>query len=158
MRKIINFLSYIQFFIKVKSLPGSLIIVYKRSLKKKMFLLIKSKHSNAITFPSGGLKIFENFSEAAKRELLEETGLNVKENKLILTPLKHRFRYRNLAFKIKSQQKVFVLPIISKDLLSKPQDKHIEWVRWYNFKKTLSLISYPELKTIFKKSLKYLNR
>lgn len=157
MRKFFNFLLNIRFLIKIKSLPGSLVIVYKENRGRKMFLLIKSFHSDAVTFPSGNLNPFEDFFETAKRELFEETGLEAKKNDLILTPLIHGFRYKNLPFQVKSQQKVFLFSPIVNPLSFKPQDKDIEWVRWYNINKALSMLSYPELKTILKKSLKYLS-
>jgi len=37
-----------------------------------------------------------------------------------------------------------------------PQDNDIVWVRWYDLNKTLSLLSYPELKATLKKAIKYL--
>lgn len=155
MRKFLNFLSNIQFLFKNKSLPGSLIIVSKKDRDRKLFLLIKSFHSNAITFPSGNLNPCEDFFEAAQRELLEETGLCAKKSELFLTSLTHNFKYKNLPLKVKSQQKVFLFSPTTKSLSFKPKDKDIEWVRWYNIAKTLSLLTYSELKNTLKKSLRY---
>ena len=157
MKKAFNLLSNIRFLIKKKSLPGSLVIVCKEDRGKKKFLLIKSFHSNAITFPSGSLNPFEDFFEAAARELLEETGLKAKKNNLILTPLIHTFEYKILPFQIKSQQKVFFFSPAKASPL-KAQDKDIKWVRWHNLNKALTLLSHPELKITFKKAVKYLKK
>ena len=131
------------------------IFVYKKDPDQKLFLLIKSFHSNAITFPSGNLNPCEDFFEAAQRELLEETGLRTKKSELFLTPLIHKFKYKNLLLKVKSQQKVFLFSSTTKALSFKPKDKDIEWVRWYNINKTLSLLTHSELKITLKKSLEY---
>lgn len=155
MKKFLNFLSNIHFLLKNKSLPGSLVIVYKKNQGQKLFLLIKSFHSNAVTFPGGSLNPCEDFSEAAQRELLEETGLLAKKSELFLTPLIHRFKYKNLPLRIKSQQKIFLFSLTTKTLPFKPKDKDIEWVRWYNIAKTLSLLTYSELKNTLKKSQEY---
>lgn len=157
MKKIFNLLPNICFLFNKKSLPGSLIIVCKENRGKKKFLLIKSLHSNAVTFPSGNLNPFEDFFATAARELFEETGLKVEKDNLILTPLIHEFRYKSLPFQIKSQQRVFFF-LLTKANTLKPQDKDIEWVRWYDTKQALSLLSYCELKTTLKKSLKYSKR
>ncbi|GIW63357.1 MAG: hypothetical protein KatS3mg091_159 [Patescibacteria group bacterium] len=158
MKSIFNLISNIYFLVKNKSLPGSLVIVCKENRGKKTFLLVKSAHSNAITFPSGNLDPCEDFFEAAIRELFEETGLKIKKDNLLLTPLIHSFKYKNLPFQIKSQQRVFFLLLTTKINYLNPQDKDIEWARWYNLDKTLSLLSYPELKLTFKKAVKYLKR
>jgi len=156
MKKILNLISNVYFLIKNGGLPGSLVIVCREKQGEKLFLLIKSYHSNAITFPSGNLNLFENFLEAATRELFEETGLKTRKDNLFPTPLIHSFKYKNLPFQIKSQQKVFLLLFNAKTNYLNPQDKDIEWVRWYNLDKTLSLLTYPELKLTLKRAVKYL--
>ncbi len=158
MKRIFNLISNICFLVKKKSLPGSLVIVCRKNRGRQMFLLIKSSHSRAITFPSGNLNPLEDFFEAATRELLEETGLKAEKDDLFLTPLIHKFRYKNLPFQIKSHQKVFILLSAAKTNCFDPQDKDIEWVRWYDLDRVLSLLSYPELKTTFKKATKYLEK
>jgi len=156
MKKILNLISNICFLIKKGGIPGSLVIVCKRRQGKVLFLLVKSYHSNAITFPSGNLNLFENFFEAAARELFEETGLTTRKDQLLLTPLIHSFKYKNLPFQIKSRQKVFFLLLPAKTNYLNPQDKDIEWAHWYNLDKTLLLLTYPELKLTLKRAVKYL--
>jgi len=156
MKKFFNFINNIKFLIKNKSLPGSLVIACRNYRKKIMFLVIKSLHSNAVTFPSGNLNPFENFYEAAIRELSEETGLRVKKTELVLTPIIHKFKYKNLPIQIKSQQRLFLVLLKTDSKTLNPQDNDIVWVRWYDLNKTLSLLSYPELKATLKKAIKYL--
>lgn len=152
MRKIINFIENIKFIFKNKSLPGVLIVLYRFAKKnKKEFLLVKSSSTQAITFPSGCLSLFEDFYDAAIRELIEETGIKIEKNQLISTPLIHRFTYQNLPLKIKSQQKIFLVFLKRKKIGLNPLDKHIVWRGWYNEEKTYSLLSYLELKRTFMK-------
>lgn len=156
MKKFLNFISNIKFLIENKSLPGSLVVVCRSNRKRRIFLLIKSLHSNAVTFPSGNLNPFEDFYEAAIRELHEETGLRVKKTELILTPLIHKFKYKNLPIQIKSQQRIFLVLLKTDSKILDPQDNDVVWARWCDLNKTLSLLSYPELKATLKKAIKYL--
>ncbi len=161
MRKFFNLFRNICFIIRKRALPGSLVIVRRGMQRqdKDLFLLVKSRHSSAVTFPSGNLNPFEDFFEAAIRELFEETGLKIERNSLLLTPLIHDFKYRNLPFQIRSCQRVFLMSLTPETNYSlNPQDKDIEWVGWYSLNETISLLSYPELKLTFKKTIKHLKK
>lgn len=50
---------------------------------------------------------------------------------------------------------MFLLLFNAKGGYLNPKDKDIEWVRWYSLDKTLSLLTYPELKLTLKRILKY---
>jgi len=118
-------------------------------------LVIKSIHSNAVTFPSGSLNPFEDFREAAIRELLEETGLEIKKSELISIPLIHKFKYKSLPLKIESWQQVFVVLLRRGNLIFTPIDKDVIWAHWYSSDKILSLLTYRELKITFGRVVKY---
>jgi len=159
MRKFLNLIRNIKFLIQNWEIPGVLIITCKITNKRrKMFLIVKSLRTQAITFPSGSLHPLEGFYEAAARELLEETGLKIKKSELVLTPLIHKFKYSYLPIQIKSQQKVFFALLKKKHNITVPQDKNVAWARWYNFDKTLSLLTYQELKVTFKKAAEFLKK
>ena len=161
MRRIFNLFRNICFIIRKGALPGSLVIVRRgmRRHDRGLFLLIKSRHSGAVTFPSGSLNPFEDFFEAAIRELFEETGLKIGRNFLLLTPLIHDFKYKNLPFQIRSYQRVFLILLAPEtNYPLNPQDEDIEWAGWYSLNKTISLLSYPELKLTFKKTIKHLKK
>jgi 8-oxo-dGTP pyrophosphatase MutT (NUDIX family) len=53
-------------------------------IEKEKVLCIESKYGNEefLLFPGGGIEIGETIQETAIREMLEETGLNVKLTKV----------------------------------------------------------------------------
>lgn len=139
--------------VKKLSIPGSLIIPYRKSSSGNKFLLIKHRPSQCIFFPSGNLEWGENFEKAALRELYEETGIKAK--RLPALPIIHHFKYRNLPIKFKSFQKVFTVKVDTTKN-PKPQEEDIEWARWLKKEEVLKNLSYPELKVTFKKALEHL--
>ena len=155
MIRFLNFVNNIKFLIKNRALPGVLVIVCSNKNKRRMFLVIKSIHSNAVTFPSGSLDPFEDFREAAIRELLEETGLEIKKSELISIPLIHKFKYKSLPLKIESWQQVFVVFLRRGNLIFTPIDKDVIWVRWHSSDKILSLLTYRELKITLGRVVEY---
>jgi len=61
------------------------IVIYCKS-KKSILLIHRKKGSEEYwVVPGGGLDINENYEEAAKRELLEELGLSIREMKELCT-------------------------------------------------------------------------
>jgi len=158
MDRFLNFINNIKFLIKSKALPGVLVIVCRNRNKRRIFLVIKSMPSNAVTFPSGSLNPFEDFREAAIRELLEETGLEIKKSELISIPLIHKFKYKNLPLKIESWQQVLVVFLKRNCSITTPRDRHVVWRRWYGLNKVFLLLSYGELKTTFRRVLDYLEK
>lgn len=155
MKSLINFYKNLSKYLLRFTIPGVLIIPYKQTKTGLKYLLIKSLHSQAITFPSGTLNLTEDFKEAAERELLEETGI-IAQN-LRKTPIKHHFCYRNLPIKFKSIQSVYLGEIktrFNKEIL----EKDILWTRWLKFEDVLKLLEYPELKSTFIKVRKYLHK
>lgn len=62
---------------KLKYRKGIFLVVYKKEKAKISYLLLKRKlHWVGWEFPKGGVEKRESLIEAARRELLEETGLS----------------------------------------------------------------------------------
>ena len=65
--------------------------VYGIILNKNKIVVLRNKSNNKIWFPGGGIEIYERLEEALKREIHEETGLDVEIKELLLT--KENFFY-----------------------------------------------------------------
>lgn len=79
------------------------IVVYHRDKNKIFYVILKrKKHWRGFEFPKGGVEKGEKLAEAAKREVKEETGLNVLKLKKF-----------NLNGKYLYNQKVYDRPGIS---------------------------------------------
>lgn len=151
---ILDYLFLIYCCLKNRSVPGSMVIVYRRNRKgDNEYLLIKSRHSQAITFPSGSLGYKESYREAANRELREETG--VRANTLEELPFNHSFRYKNLPLHLKSDQRVFKC-LVKNLIKTKPSDSDIIWTKWFPGKQVTQNLSYPELKNMFIKAQRHI--
>lgn len=134
-------------------IPGSIIIVYKGNSSYRKFLLTKAKHSSKITFPSGSIGWGENYEMAAIRELYEETGIKAKD--IIDLPIQHTFKYKNILFKPKSVQHIFVYKIKNAKNL-KLYSKETIWFGWEDEERVKELLSHKELIATFNKILNYL--
>ncbi|KKS94821.1 MAG: NUDIX hydrolase [Candidatus Collierbacteria bacterium GW2011_GWB1_44_6] len=135
--------------------PGSLVIVYKETVEGKKFLVIKNMPSGSIAFPSGTISWWENYEKTARRELYEETGIRVKT--LVEIPILHKFRYKQIFLKLKSEQHIFLYE------LKKPKDirlhsKETAWFKWVTSQQAEKIISHTELIKSFRESLRYLLR
>lgn len=126
-------------------IPGVLVIVYRRKGKSYEFLLVKSKVSNATTFPSGGLMLGETEKKSAERELLEETGIQI--DNFTELPYRHKFTYK-LPIKLKSIQKIFVAELKQKYKQVKPEES-TQWVKWFNAREVDQKLTHKELKQTF---------
>ena len=133
--------------------PGSMVIVFKRNDQRIEFLVIKALPSKSIGFPSGKISWGENYEQAAKRELHEETG--IKADKLKILPFIHKFRYDHIPFRPRCDQRVFLYEIDKLDK-TKLYSKETEWFKWLTKDKVLKTLSHKELIDSFKLSLKYI--
>lgn len=135
-------------------IPGSIVIVYQRNQGKLEFLILKVSSSNNVVLPGGSISWWENYEQTAKRELLEETGINA--NSLKELPIIHRFRYKKLPFRPKSEQHVF-LYLLPKNKSHKLHSKEVLWFKWVTATEAINQLSHKELVETFKKALAYIN-
>jgi len=52
--------------------------VYGVIIHENKILLVRTRTTNALTFPGGGIELGETMHEALKREVSEETGIKIK--------------------------------------------------------------------------------
>jgi ADP-ribose pyrophosphatase YjhB (NUDIX family) len=65
--------------------------VYGVVIDNKKVVLLKNKSNGKFWFPGGGIELGERIEDALKREILEETGLNIKVGEMIF--FKENFFY-----------------------------------------------------------------
>lgn len=134
-------------------IPGSIVIVYKGNSRNRKYLLTKATQSKNTTFPSGSISWFENFIMSAKRELYEETGINI--SKLYELPIMHKFTYKNILFKPRSLQHIFACKLNNNDK-TKLHSKETELFIWATENEVIELLTHQELVNTFKKALRYI--
>lgn len=115
-------------------IPGFLVIIYKRLGRDIKFLVIKTLPSGSIAFPGGTISWWENYEQAAKRELYEETGIKAK--KIEVLPFIHKFRYDHLPLKLKCEQHVYLYEVGKSDK-TKLRSNETEWFKWVTKKRSL---------------------
>lgn len=147
-------ISAIYYLITRGYIPGVLVVVYRRKGKTFQFLLVKSKVSNAVTFPSGGLMIGEEETKSTSRELLEEAGIRAKD--LIELPIQHKFVYR-LPIKLKSVQKIF-LTEVEKSFKQEKPEKSTGWVKWFSSEEVKKKLTHKELRQTFDLVMKHIKK
>ena len=116
-------------------------------IKDNKVLLILQKSGNFWGFPKGHLEVNETEIEAAKRETLEETGLEV-----ILDDRK-RYETNYIVRNEIDKTSVFYLAKVKSGKIKK-QEAEVEDIQWFEFDKALNMIIYDNLKEIFKQVLK----
>ena len=116
-------------------------------IKDNKVLLILQKSGNFWGFPKGHLEENETEIEAAKRETLEETGLEV-----ILDDRK-RYETNYIVRNEIDKTSVFYLAKVKSGKIKK-QEAEVEDIQWFEFDKALNMIIYDNLKEIFKQVLK----
>lgn len=134
-------------------IPGSVVIVYKGDSKNRKYLLTKATQSKNTTFPSGSISWFENFEMTAKRELYEETGINI--SKLYELPITHKFIYKNIPFKPKSVQHIFACKLKNNTKV-KLHSNETELFIWATENEVIELLTHKELINTFKNVLRYI--
>ena len=116
-------------------------------IKDNKVLLILQKSGNFWGFPKGHLEENETEIEAAKRETLEETGLEV------ILDDRTRYETNYIVRNEIDKTSVFYLAKVKSGKIKK-QEAEVEDIQWFEFDKALNMIIYDNLKEIFKQVLK----
>ena len=123
-------------------------IVYKK--EKELKFLIVHQHNGHHSFPKGHIEDGETEIETAKREIKEETNLDVE--------IDINFRYE-MSYIIKSnvtKEVVYFLATPSSNDL-KSQEGEILDCNWYSYNKALDIFEYDNYKEALKAAYRYIN-
>lgn len=122
-------------------------IVYRKHHGNIEILLIKHINSGHWSFPKGHVEDGETETETAKREILEETGVDV-----IIDPT---FRETVQYFPRKDAQKIVVYFIAkAKNYDFVPQEDEIAEIKWVDIGHATSVLTYENDKSIVNKAKK----
>lgn len=108
-------------------------------------LLVRCKTEDTRTFllgPGGGVQVNEDLKVALKREVFEETRINVKPGKLLLVEdlLSSKYRLTKIWFLC-----TVIGGTLATELTEEAQIEGIVNVGWYNKEQLQKEIVYPEL-------------
>lgn len=131
--------------------------IYGFIVRDKKILVMRNKSNNKLWFPGGGLEIGERLEEGLKREIKEETGLDVAIEKLVLTK-ENFFYYQPLdeayhAFLFFYLCRPITDSIIADDQVNDLESKKPRWIPIDDIKKEdisdLSEDIYSSLRSLF---------
>lgn len=147
-------------FFKSKYRAGVFVVTYKIEDKKIKYLILKRKlHWNGWEFPKGGMEKGETIYQAVKREIKEESGLEIIKIKKY--NFKGRYNYdkkTRLDREFKGQSfKLFSAEVkLGKIKIDKIEHSGFKWctflqairlLTWYNQKKAIKIVD-KELKEV----------
>ena len=115
-------------------------------LKDKKVLLIYEKIAQYWGFPKGHMEGNETELETAKREVKEEVGLDVEIDK------DKRYEINYITDKGVDKTTVLYVATPKNDKIVMQEDE-IEKFQWYDFDKALNILSFDNLKDIFRKAI-----
>jgi 8-oxo-dGTP pyrophosphatase MutT (NUDIX family) len=128
-------------------------VVFCRADGKEKFLLLRSGRDGLWGLPKGNIDDKESDLDAAKRELLEETGIVCKEHfPEFAEKIHYTFRRRSRAI---SKEVVYFLTQ-AEDQNVKLSYEHSEFI-WADLATTLHLVSFENLRGVIRKAAKFLS-
>lgn len=141
---------------------GSLVVLVRRNLNNSVeFLILKHKTEGTWELVKGGVEAGESFEDAAKREVKEETDLDI--SKLIKLDSELSFNYNKEFHGSLGKKAIFktflcVVPYNSKVSIKNSMFSDYEWV---NLNSAIKKLPWDNLKEILKKisfKLSFLNK
>lgn len=118
-------------------------VIYRKLGEEIEFLAVKSKGSGHWGFPKGHVEGNESEEETAKREVLEETGLNI-----VLLP-KFRIKIEYLLTKGNLKEVIFFIGTALEQEV-KIQESEIEEFTWLNYDEMLNLLTFKNSKEVLR--------
>lgn len=120
---------------------------------KKQFLLIKHKKNKHWGFPKGHTEMHETDEQTAKREVKEETSLDIE----ILKGFKQVGFYRPYS-KIEKKVVLFLAKMLNKNAKVKVQRKEIDAYKWASTEEIFYSLSTANDRCVFESALNWLNK
>ena len=116
---------------------------------EKLFLLIRNKRSAHWGFPKGHVEPGETNEETAKREVLEETGVEIE----LVPGFSKRSDY-TIQGKIEKSVVVFLAQTKQESFVK--QEEEIEECGWYTFEQAMRTLNYENDKRILTQAHQYM--
>jgi 8-oxo-dGTP pyrophosphatase MutT (NUDIX family) len=117
---------------------GGLVI---RKQKRGWYLLMITDMNGSRTFPKGKVEAGENFLQAAKREIAEETGVNQLEMIREFRPVHYQFHRNGLVDKTVHY---FLFQTGFRGKLLPQHEEGIKKAGWVSLNNALIIVGYPE--------------
>ena len=123
-------------------------VVFRKENTQKKYLLIRNKRSAHWGFPKGHVEPGETNEETAIREVLEETGLNIK----ILPDFSQKSEY-TIQGKIEKSVVIFLGETV--ETAYEMQREEIEECGWFTYDEALRVLNYDNDKRILTQANQY---
>lgn len=128
-----------------------LVILYKKEKDKILYGIGLRSTRNIWQFVAGGAEDKETPIEAAVRELSEETGINIKEEDLIVLDSKTTIPVVNVTGTYTWGKDVFVIPeyafaVDATNFQIKLSNEHTEF-KWLEYNKAMDILTYDSNKS-----------
>lgn len=125
------------------------VVFRKDETDQKRFLLIRNKRSAHWGFPKGHVEPGETNEQTAKREVLEETGIEIE----LLPDFSRRSDY-TIQGKIEKSVIIFLAKTTQEDYVM--QQEEIEECGWFSFESAMRTLNYDNDKRILTQAHQYL--
>lgn len=124
-------------------------VVFRNEDKTPKYLLIRNRRSAHWGFPKGHVELNETKEETAVREVLEETGLNIR----ILPGFEKKSEY-TIQGKIEKSVSIFLAQTDETEYSL--QEEEIEECGWFDYESALKTLNYENDKYILNEAKKYI--
>jgi len=130
-------------------------ITFKKDKGKDLLLLLKDQNDNW-TFPKGLIEPGEDKKDAARREVIEETGISQIELFKELTPIQYWYRWEGDL--IKKTVYYFLFEAKGGEVPKPQQEEGISQVGWFSPIKAWEMVGYRKTnKKVLEEVFKELN-
>ncbi len=140
-------------------------VICKRENNEVKFLLVYSKRNNEWGFAKGHIEKGETAIEAAKREILEETGLVLKKEDFIkdfcfTDTYKIKGTLPSTKDRIVNKKAIYYLGVVKSncDNTTKKEDEEIGKIKWMTFDEAISCLKYEKQKEMLKTAKQFLTK
>lgn len=126
-------------------------VVYKNTENGRKFILIKNRRSSNYSFPKGHVERGESYEQTAKREVLEETGLDIK----LINGFRKTSEYTILK---KIEKSVYIFAGFAKTTKVYIQRSEVEKYGWFSYEDAIKKLNFKNDKLILKSVVEFLDK